>query len=291
ILAENGGWAIFPTTPRGRNHAATMFEEYRADPGWFVEKLTAKETTVFSPETLERERLEYIRELGPKFGASVFEQEYLCSFDAASIGNFYAHLITQAEQDGRIGIVPFDPVHTVETWWDLGYSDATAIWFVQRAGQQFRVIDYYEASGAGIEHYAKVLRQLGDERGYDYSAHLWPHDGGHGSFDTGKTRVEVAKDLGFKARVMPKHDVDDGIQAVRAILPRCWFDAKKCERGISALRQYRAEWDDTLKALRQKPLHDWTSHAADAFRTGAKYAPPGWVDDGKALEMPDIGVV
>ena len=273
ILAENDGWASFITTPFGRNHAHTMFEGSEGDPNWFVQKLTALQTGVFTPEQLEREKQEYIRELGRAVGEAMFAQEYLCNFDSPVLGAYYAEWLQKAEEDGRITNVPFDPTFRVETWWDLGYNDATAIWFVQRAGQSFRVIDYVEESGAGIEYYAKVLAEKAQKGGWLYSDHVWPHDGGHGSIDTGTSRVHVAKGLGFEPKVLPRTDIDDGIQAARSILPRCWFDKDKCARGLKALREYRAEYDDTRKVLRQRPLHNWASNGADAFRYGAMHKP------------------
>lgn len=275
ILAENDGWAAFITTPFGRNHAFTMFEGAENDPNWFVQRLTALDTGVFTPEQLEREKQEYIRELGRSVGEAMFAQEYLCNFDSPVLGAYYAEWIQKAEADRRITNVPFDPRYRVETWWDLGFNDATAIWFVQRAGQSYRIIDYVEESGAGIEYYAKVLAEKAQKGNWLYSDHVWPHDGGHGSIDTGINRVQVARGLGFEPIVQPRGDVDDGIQAARSILPMCWFDKEKCARGLKALREYRAEYDDTRKVLRQKPLHNWASNGADAFRYGAMHKPAG----------------
>lgn len=265
ILAENGGWALFIYTPRGRNHGASMFEMAKGNDGWFAEKLTVDETGLISSEAIQAER-------DAGMPDEMIEQEFYCSFESAMVGSYYGKLMEQADKEGRIGSVPYEPTVPVQTWWDLGYGDATAIWFVQLIQREIRVIDYYESSGVGAEHYVKVLQ----DKGYVYgdprrpnSGHLFPHDIKAGEWGTGRSRFEVMQSLGVRGTVVPKMDVEDGIQAVRAILPRCQFDAERCVRGIECLRQYRREWDDKLKAWKGRPLHDWASHGADAFRYGA----------------------
>lgn len=262
ILAENGGWALFITTPRGKNHAATMYKAAEKDPAWFVQKLTADQTDVFSPETLATERAEMVREYGQTFGEAQFQQEYFCSFESAIMGAYYASDMIAAENEKRITNVPWERGAQVTTAWDLGVGDSTAIWFAQQVGKEVRIIDFYEASGVGLDHYAKVLR----EKPYTYGEHLLPHDVEHKEMSTGRTRKETLEGLGFAVTVVPKLGVDEGINAVRMLLPRCWFDEAKCATGIEALRQYRTEYDDRMKVFRPKPLHDWTSHAADALR-------------------------
>jgi hypothetical protein len=154
----------------------------------------------------------------------------------------------------------------VQTWWDLGIGDATAIWFVQTIGLELRVIDYYEASGHGLDHYANLLRG----KGYNYAVHLLPHDGDARELGTGRTRRETLQSLQVgPVKVQPMQSVDDGINAVRTILPSCRFDVTRCERGLEALRQYRADYDEKGLTIKARPVHDWTSHGADAFRTGA----------------------
>lgn len=281
ILAENNGWALFITTPRGRNHAFQTYKTALEDDSAFAQVLTAEQTSVFSPETLASERLEYIAEFGPEVGEAMFQQEYYCSFDAAVIGAYYAHIITRLEQQGRVGDVPHDPAVPVYTAWDLGIGDSTAIWFFQLIGPAIHVIDYYETSGAGLDHYVRTLKEKQQECGYLYEdrQHLAPHDIEAREWGSGRTREEQARGLGLKFRVVPMHLVDDGINAARAILPRCRFDAVKCERGLNALRAYRAEYDEKHKVIKPRPLHDWSSHASDAFRYLAmgvkdRYTPP-----------------
>ncbi|HVI65113.1 MAG TPA: hypothetical protein VM910_21395 [Bradyrhizobium sp.] len=176
-----------------------------------------------------------------------YAQEFECSFDAAIVGSYYGKLMARAEQDQRIAPVPYDPAALVWTSWDLGIRDATAIWFAQVIGREIRIIDYYEASGVDLGHY---VREIG-ARPYVYAGHIVPHDAQAKELGTGKSRLEVLQSLGLKnISIAPLHRVEDGINAVRVFLPKRWFDAKKCARGIDALKLYRAEYDDKLQALR-----------------------------------------
>lgn len=275
ILRENGGWALFIYTPRGRNHGATFFEAAREDPTWFAQRLTAEETSVFSKHDLDVERREYIREYGPDDGESRFRQEYFCDFDVAVVGSYYGTLLRQAEQDDRITAVPHDPNLSVETWWDLGIGDSTAIWFIQRVSGTgtIRIIDYYEASGKGLAHYARILTEKAKERDMIYGDHVWPHDGAARDISTGETRADTMEGLGFPVVIMPREDIGEGIHAVRRLLPMMWFDRERTKKGLDGLRQYRRQWDEKKKSFQDTPFHDWASHPADAMRTGARYRP------------------
>jgi hypothetical protein len=159
--------------------------------------------------------------------------------------------------------VPWEPQLPVVTAWDLGMDDATAIWFVQVHRRELRVIDYYETSGVGLEHYTREL----DRKPYTYGDHLLPHDAKVRELGTGKSRLEILHSLGLRASVVPMLSVEDGIAAARSVLPRCWFDEEKCGRGLKALRSYRTEYDEKAGVFRSRPLHDWSSHGADAFRS------------------------
>lgn len=287
ILLENGGWAIFNGTPRGRNHLHSIYELARAERGWFGELLTVRDTGVFTPEQIESERREIARERGDEEADNIIAQEYFCSWDAAIPGSYYGKLMAKLEEQGRIGDVPWDPRYPVLTAWDIGVGDSTAIWFVQQIGLELHVIDYYENSGVGVDHYARQCRQ---ERDYQYEGHLWPHDGDDREWgNNAASRQDSAKLLGIKPiKILPRASVDDGINAVRITLARCRFDRTRCERGISALRQYQRNWDDRLKCFSQKPLHDWTSHAADAFR----YLAQGLRDPARARQpRPEYAVM
>ena len=179
------------------------------------------------------------------------------------VGSYYGKLMMRAEAEKRIASVPYDPAALVWTSWDLGIRDATAIWFAQVIGREIRIVDYYEASGVDLGHYVREIAS----RPYVYAGHIVPHDAQAKELGTGKSRLEVLASLGLKhITLAPLHRIEDGINAVRMFLPRCWFDGAKCARGLDALKLYRADYDDKLQALRAHPVHDWTSHAADAFR-------------------------
>ena len=260
-LADRMGWAVFIGTPKGHNAFYDIWQDAQTDPEWFSLLLKASETGIVPEPELAAAR--------KAMSEDQYAQEFECSFDAAIQGAYYGTLMRRAEDDGRICGVPHDPAVRVETWWDLGIGDATAIWFAQRVGREIHLIDYYEASGEGLAHYAKVL----EDKGYLYSDHCLPHDVQAKELGTGKTREETLKTLGIKATVIPIHRVEDGIEAARNLIPQCWLDAKKCARGIEALKQYRKEFDEARKVFKTKPLHDWTSHPADAFRYGAMHRP------------------
>lgn len=270
ILLENNGWALFNGTPRGRNHLHSIYELGKAEKGWFAELLTVDDTGVFSKTQIEQERREIARDRGDDEAENIIRQEYYCSWDAAIPGSYYGKIIAKLEEAGRICEVPHDPRYPVVTAWDLGVGDSTAIWFLQEIGLEVHVIDYYEQSGVGADHYARVLK----EREYNYEGHYLPHDADDREWgNNAASRVDTLKSLGVRpVRVQKRASVDDGINAVRVLLPRSRFDRVRCERGLNALRQYQRTWDDKLKCFSQKPLHDWTSHGADALRCYAQGA-------------------
>jgi hypothetical protein len=270
ILAENNGWVMFITTPRGANHARKTYDGFRLDGDCYAEILTVDETGVFNKEQLERELREYQRDYGEEEGSALFEQEYHCSFEAALVGSYYGPYLNRAVKTGRICSVPVDRGVLVHTAWDLGISDSTAIWFIQCVGKERRLVDYHEASGVGLDEYARVLEAKQKEHGWIYGIHYFPHDVSVRELgNNGLSRIDTLRGLGIKAKVVPQHNVNDGINAVRHLLDATWIDENRCERGLNALRNYRREWDDRLKIFRDHPLHDWSSHSADALRTFA----------------------
>lgn len=187
-----------------------------------------------------------------------------CSFAAALVGAYYGREMEWLEQNGKISTVPVDPSLSVWTAWDLGIDDTTAIWFVQIHGREIRVVDYLENSGAGLDYYVKELRR----RDYTYDGHILPHDVKVRELSDGKSRLEKLGSMGIRnIKVAPKLSVADGIEAVRTMLKKCWFDISSCERGIKALRNYERKYDARNKIFQQTPLHNWASHGADAFRT------------------------
>lgn len=264
ILEENGGWAIFNGTPRGPNHAKTLFEYAQSNPDvWFAERLTAAETGVFSENQLASIKAELMGTYGRDHGEALYRQEYECSFEAAILGAFYAREMQDARDEGRICKVPYERGIAVHTAWDLGIADSTAIWFFQAVGREIRIIDYHEASGVGLEEYARILA----ERGYVYGTHYLPHDIEVRELGSGKSRRDTLYSLGLSNVVtVPQHAVLDGINASRRLLGRTWFDETKTKRGVDCLLQYRRDWDDKGRCWRASALHDWTSHGADAFR-------------------------
>ena len=280
ILAENGGWAVFNYTPRGKNHGHDLYLLAKRSPDWFCEKLTVDDTGAIPKKVLEMEKREIIEDTGDD---ALFYQEYYCSFEAPMQGSYYGREITKAEKDGRIGRVPHDPCLPVDTWWDLGVSDSTCIWFTQSVGNEIRVIDYYENSGEGLSFYAAELAKLREENQYNYRYHNAPHDIEVRELGTGKSRYEVAHDLGISFYVVPNLPVEDGINAARAFFRRCYFDEEKCKLGLNALRCYHKEWDERRAEFKAKPFHDWSSHASDAFR----YLAVGHVDEQKVQDDRD----
>lgn len=251
-LSDRKGWCVFIGTPKGRNEFWRIWERARNDQGWFALMLRASETGIVDAEELALAA----RDMTPE----QYAQEYECSFEAAIVGAYWGKDVAEAERAGRITGVPVDPALPVHTVWDLGIGDNTAIWFWQAVGSEIHVVDFYENSGEGLAHYAEVL----ERRGYKYGDDWVPHDARARELGTGRTRVEVLKQLRRMPRLVPDHRVEDGINAVRVLFPNIWID-QRCE-GIEALRQYRAEYDDKMATFRDRPLHDWTSHAADAFR-------------------------
>ena len=254
-IVDRKGRATIIGTPKGKNEFWEMYDYAKSHPEWWCRMFKASDTDILDADELE--------EAKRTMGEDRYEQEFECSFEAAIQGAYYAQEMKTATTTGRVTNVPYDPAVGVTTAWDLGIGDSTAIFFAQYVGQEIRIIDYYESSGVGLDHYAKVL----SEKGYHYVEHILPHDVQVKELGTGKSRIETLDALGISdITIAPKLAVDDGIQAARSMIARCWFDEEDCARGIEALRQYRREFDERLKTWRGRPLHDWTSHGADAFR-------------------------
>lgn len=263
IIAENNGYAAFISTPRGKNHLYDLYNYALTDPTWTAAVVTALQSGVFTKEQLDQEKRELIAEMGPEEGLTFFNQEFMSSFEGNISGSYYGSIMDKLLEEDRICNVPYDPAMPVVTSWDLGMGDASGIWFFQITSTEIRVIDYYETSGEGFQYYAKYLMA----KPYVFSEHIMPHDIRVRELGTGKSRYETAEKLGIKPiTICPSLPVDDGINAVRSVLQRCYFDKKKCAQGIEALRAYRKEYDDKRKEYKLKPYHDWTSHASDAFR-------------------------
>jgi hypothetical protein len=257
-LSDKQGWAVFAGTPKGKNQFWQIYDQAsKSDGEWFCLKLTASESGLLPQTELSAARAQ--------ISEDQYLQEYECSFEASILGAYYGTDLRQAEDDGRITDVPYDPHLPVHTAWDLGYRDDTAIWWYQVVRNEIHLIDFFAISGANIDEIAKIIK----EKPYKYGKHQLPHDARAKTLAAqGKSVIEqLAEHLGINnMAIVPDLGVQDGIQAVRQCLPMCWFDKTKCSDGLEALRQYQREYDEDKKAFRASPRHDWTSHPSDAFR-------------------------
>jgi hypothetical protein len=265
-LVDRGGWALFAGTPNGRNQFYEMAQHARArvaagDPEWFFAEYKASQTGILDAT--------YLAQAQQVMTPDEYAQEFECSFEAAIKGAIFSAELERARADGRICSVPYDPALPVDTDWDLGIGDAMAIWFSQstRSGE-VRLIDYHESSGEGFPAYARLL----SSKGYTYGRHWAPHDIQVRELSSGRSRLEVAASLGIRFDVVPRlaegggMEVEEGIHAARMLFSRCWFDADRCKAGLEALQNYRRDYNSRLEEFKATPVHDWASHAADAFR-------------------------
>ncbi len=276
-LSDREGFMIAIGTPAGHNAFWTLYDHANHQDDWYAETFKASDTGIISELELNEAKA-----LMPP---EIYEAEFECSFDSSAIGSIYARGLNKADDDGRVTKVPYDESIKVNTFWDLGMADKTAIWFVQQKGSAFHIIDYLEESGESLEYYASALQ----DKGYIYDTHYLPHDANVREIGTGVSRLETAQSLGLRTSIVPKLSIEDGINAVRMILSRCWFDHEKCKDGLDALRQYR--WATTDKGeAKNKPVHDWTSHSADAFRYFAvgKNQSSEWSTE---IEYPQLGII
>lgn len=272
ILAENGGWAMFIYTPRGKNHGKMLYDAALKNPRWFSSLLTVDDTYnadgshIILPEHIQEERESGMSE-------EKIQQEFYCSWDAGMEGAFYTNELKQAELEGRIGDYPHDPGKRCQTWWDIGFRDATSIYITQRGddGKPI-IIDYLEGRNKSLDTWIRDLRALP----YDFEEHWGPHDLENHDWTTGKTRREFAAMLGLNFDIVPKLSVADGIDATRAMIRVARFNKPKVEGALVGLASYRREYDEKTKLFRDNPLHDWASHPADAMR----YLSVGWQDFG-----------
>ena len=253
-LADRKGWTLFIGTPKGHNHFKELRERAIKDEGWGLLEFKASETNVVDAQELHAARIE--------MGEDKYRQEFECSFDAAVEGSYYGQIVNKLEDDNHIQGIPRDDICRTVTAWDLGMGDSTSIWVAQIAGSEIRLIDYYENHGVGLDNYVKWLR----DNDFHKAEHILPHDVQVRELGTGKSRLEVLQDAGLEIRVAPRMSVDDGIQAVRRLLPRCWFNVPKVQIGLNCLRNYRRAYDEKRKIFFERPLHDWSSHGSDAFR-------------------------
>jgi len=268
ILLENGGWALFNGTPRGKNALWKMHQHAKKDPKWFTEVLTIDDTRkedgspIITEEDVEMERQAGMPE-------ELIQQEFYCSFDAGLVGAIVGDLMATATKEDRIRRVPWDPNLKVTTAWDLGFDDTNTIWFAQFSGREIWLIDCYSNNRKPAPHYVNVL----NNKPYTYEEHFFPHDVEVHEYSTGLTRRETFESLGLKnivtiprTGVADKGELSEGHNAMRQTIPKCWFDKVKCEDGIEGLKSYRREWDEKKETFSDSPVRDWSKHFADGFR-------------------------
>jgi hypothetical protein len=266
ILAENEGWAIFPYTPRGRNHGYDMMQvakklSLRTDSQWFYSLLPNSVTKAIPPKAIEDER-------DAGMSDDMIAQEFECSFDAMAPGVIFARQVALAYEDGRVreNIAPAK-AGQVHTFWDIGMRDETWIWFVQAAGGMITFVHGYGNTGQGMDHYIKYVRDWIVKRSLMEGDHWGPHDlkvrewGGKG-----KSRQRAAwTDHQFKFKVGAQWALEDQIEAGRSMFSRCLFSESTCGHGVPALASWGYQWDPVKKVMSAEPVHDWSSHAASAY--------------------------
>jgi len=252
-LSDRGGWCSFIGTPKGANHFAELADRAKSEEGWKYLEFKASKTGVLPESELKAAYRE--------MGEDKYNQEFECSFNAAVEGSYYGKLINDLESNGRVSDFPTDGLCRSFAAWDLGMGDSTAIWIAQLAGKEVRLIDCVENHGVGLDWYVGWLK----DNDYGKFDQILPHDVQVRELGTGKSRKEVLEEAGLSITVAPRLSVADGIQAVRRMLPRCWFNPRT-KNGLDALRNYRREHDERRQIFYEKPLHDWSSHFADSFR-------------------------
>lgn len=256
ILTANEGWALFISTPRGKNNMYDLYQLGLRSKEWFAYYLTLDDTKHISQEAIDLEREEGI------MSEDLIQQEYYCSFELGVEGAYYAKYFDKMRRNNQIGTVPWEPAFKVHTAWDIGVRDSTTIIFFQNIGQTVRIIDCYEHAKEGLEHYVKIV----ESKPYSYGRHIAPHDIAVKEWGSGMTRIEKARHLGIKFITARNISIEDGIESVRSALSKIWIDSDKCVPLIKALENYRQEYDAKKKIYNNFPLHDYSSHFADAMR-------------------------
>ena len=253
-------WAVFIGTPKGHNAFYDIYSNALKSDNWYVKTLRADQSGLI-PES-------ELLDAQATMSSNQYEQEFLCSFEAAIMGAYYGQEMRRITDLDRITTVDYDPMFPCHTAWDLGFNDSTSIWWFQVVYGEIRVLDHHSSNGQAVPFYTGLLAQKEEEFGYKYGYHYLPHDaraktmasGGKSIIEQFATKIDI-KHL----KIVPNLSIQDGIQATRLALTRTWFD-NRCEEGIECLRQYQREWNDDKKCFNDRPKHDFTSHSADAFR-------------------------
>jgi len=253
-LTDRKGWCLFIGTPKGHNHFKELRDRAEKEDGWGLLEFKASETGVVDETELKAAKNE--------MGEDKYRQEFECSFDAAVEGSYYGQMLNELEDKKHMQEIPREELSRTFTAWDLGMGDSTSIWVAQLVGTEVRLIDYYENHGVGLDHYVKWIK----DNDYLKAEHILPHDVRVRELGTGKSRLEMLEDSGLEVKIAPRMGLDDGIQAVRRLLPRCWFNVPKVQNGLNCLRNYRRDYDEKRKIFYERPLHDWSSHGSDSFR-------------------------
>jgi len=255
-LSDRKGFMILVGTPKGM---ANLFYDYyqkaQSNPKWFLYKAKASETGIVDKEELDAALA--------VMGSQKYEQEFECSFIGNIQGSIYGDIIASLDDKKQITRVPIDPSYPIHVAWDLGWNDLTVLIFFQQIGHQIHIVDYYENNNHALPHYAQVIK----EKDYVIGTNYGPHDLDQTEFGSGKTRREVAYQMGLRFKVAPRMAIEDGIHAVKMLLPRCMIDVDNCSKLVNALRHYHRKFSDKERVYKIKPVHDWSSHAADALRT------------------------
>jgi hypothetical protein len=253
-LVDRQGWCLFIGTPKGHNHFKELRDRAKTEDGWGLLEFKASETGVVDDVELKAAKNE--------MGEDKYRQEFECSFDAAVEGSYYGQILNELEEKKHMQEIPREELSRTFTAWDLGMGDSTSIWVAQLVGTEVRLIDYYENHGVGLDHYVKWIK----DNDYLKAEHILPHDVRVRELGTGKSRMEMLEESGLEVKIAPRMGLDDGIQAVRRLLPRCWFNVPKVQIGLNCLRNYRRDYDEKRKIFYERPLHDWSSHGSDSFR-------------------------
>jgi len=253
-LTDRKGWCLFIGTPKGHNHFKELRDRAKTEDGWGLLEFKASETGVVDDTELKAAKNE--------MGEDKYRQEFECSFDAAVEGSYFGQILNELEEKKHMQEIPREELSRTFTAWDLGMGDSTSIWVAQLVGTEVRLLDYYENHGVGLDHYVKWIK----DNDYLKAEHILPHDVRVRELGTGKSRMEMLEEAGLEVKIAPRMGLDDGIQAVRRLLPRCWFNVPKVQIGLNCLRNYRRDYDEKRKIFYERPLHDWSSHGSDSFR-------------------------